>query len=409
MSLGAEHALESLLVEMERSLESGRQHHIEAAFGVSVGDRTVHLDWWQRVAQDRDFATWRPSRRALAPPLMARMCGDWPLDKRPLFVYSKRPAVNYERDLGEDPPSDAIWALFASESTPQPVLREFADWCESAEKAARGRLEGLGATLMPPLGGLCGWLALLCRVAVDYPRAVAYSLDRSIRADDRKRSLDAIQAVCQWDGRSDPVYRWEPFEASFRDQPTLPPGIYALSPSRDARLVSVEVVRLLLRVEAGGLSVADVRQCDSPSSPDRPAESPATRETTEQDFGGRGAEAAELTGAERDTGPPGDPPIADKPVWDAARRELSYGGTICREYPRMATAQFVVIDAFQKAGWPSSIRNPFGAEADEQLRTTIKDINNSLGEQCPIWFEKANRRATWRPKVLRDANSRTPC
>jgi hypothetical protein len=47
---------------------------------------------------------------------------------------------------------------------------------------------------------------------------------------------------------------------------------------------------------------------------------------------------------------------ASRPSWDRAAMELRYGARECRRYKRVARLQFMVLDAFEKAGWPPSIK-----------------------------------------------------
>jgi hypothetical protein len=109
------------------------------------------------------------------------------------------------------------------------------------------------------------------------------------------------------------------------------------------------------------------------------------------------ANAQAPTGA----GPPREAPpadgdlLAERPRWDGARRQLWWGTTLLRTYTRHAPAQFAVLDAFERAGWPTSIPNPLThfrpKDAVDSLNggltaTRLRfQIGQSEGQTCIRW------------------------
>src|SRR5262249_54425854 len=47
-----------------------------------------------------------------------------------------------------------------------------------------------------------------------------------------------------------------------------------------------------------------------------------------------------------------------KPRWDAHSRQLWLGDKLARTFDRRAPTQFLVLDAFEKAGWPANTSKP---------------------------------------------------
>src|SRR5512135_1949648 len=46
----------------------------------------------------------------------------------------------------------------------------------------------------------------------------------------------------------------------------------------------------------------------------------------------------------------------EKPKWDRGFRTLTYKSTRCKTFKRFAEKQFAILDAFEKAGWPNSVK-----------------------------------------------------
>jgi hypothetical protein len=63
-----------------------------------------------------------------------------------------------------------------------------------------------------------------------------------------------------------------------------------------------------------------------------------------------------------------------EPHWDGQR--LWFSGLLVKEYSKHAWAQIMILDAFQKLGWPPYIQNPFaGPKALDRLENAIKKLN----------------------------------
>jgi hypothetical protein len=84
-----------------------------------------------------------------------------------------------------------------------------------------------------------------------------------------------------------------------------------------------------------------------------------------------------------------------RPCWDRDGRQLWYGETLCREYPKEAPNQFKILDAFQAAGWPSAIDSPFLRDPSK-LSDTIGDLNERLLKESPFRF-RGSTKPEWYP------------
>jgi hypothetical protein len=89
----------------------------------------------------------------------------------------------------------------------------------------------------------------------------------------------------------------------------------------------------------------------------------------------------------------------DVPKWDG--RWLWLGDEMVLEIVREAENQGPVVDAFEKAGWPDRIANPFPDDGlqcpKERLRQTLKDLNR---KQKPVrvhfLVDRGGKWARWR-------------
>jgi hypothetical protein len=88
-------------------------------------------------------------------------------------------------------------------------------------------------------------------------------------------------------------------------------------------------------------------------------------------------------------------PISVKPSWDSDSRTLRLG---VREWPvltRRADNQLPVLDAFQQADWPESVRSPFASI--EVLRQTCRDLNRKFSDKkIQIRFLVDNLHVRWK-------------
>jgi hypothetical protein len=90
-----------------------------------------------------------------------------------------------------------------------------------------------------------------------------------------------------------------------------------------------------------------------------------------------------------------------RPQWDRDDKKLWYGETVCREYSKVASAQFEILDAFQTRDWPPTVPSPWRDE--KKLRDTIGHIRGELVQNSPIRFEVRNMKPAWfrfRPRSL---------
>jgi hypothetical protein len=78
-----------------------------------------------------------------------------------------------------------------------------------------------------------------------------------------------------------------------------------------------------------------------------------------------------------------------KPQWDAARRELSFGGQTVKQFHVPASNQELILSAFQQQGWPESIDDPLADEIDIDPKTRLNDAIYRLNNKqlaCLIRF-----------------------
>lgn len=68
-----------------------------------------------------------------------------------------------------------------------------------------------------------------------------------------------------------------------------------------------------------------------------------------------------------------------RPAWDGEKRELRYRGLLVKQFRQPAGNQVPVLEAFERAGWPTVIHNPFGGadcpKAREALHAAIQNLN----------------------------------
>jgi hypothetical protein len=65
--------------------------------------------------------------------------------------------------------------------------------------------------------------------------------------------------------------------------------------------------------------------------------------------------------------------VSLKPQWDKARRELSLGGQMVKQFHVPARNQELILSAFQKRDWPESIDDPLTDEIDIDPKTRLND------------------------------------
>ena len=87
----------------------------------------------------------------------------------------------------------------------------------------------------------------------------------------------------------------------------------------------------------------------------------------------------------------------DIPSWDGVC--LRFRGEIVKRYQKNAGNQFIILNAFEEAGWPSLLAAPQAfletAQTRRQLRETIDGLNR---RQNAIAFRKRNCFVIWEPR-----------
>jgi len=67
-----------------------------------------------------------------------------------------------------------------------------------------------------------------------------------------------------------------------------------------------------------------------------------------------------------------------RPVWDAERRELWFGGVLVKKFHNPAPCQEAILIEFQKEGWRSRIDNPLSRLPDKNPKTRLHNAVNAL-------------------------------
>jgi hypothetical protein len=81
--------------------------------------------------------------------------------------------------------------------------------------------------------------------------------------------------------------------------------------------------------------------------------------------------------------------VSLKPQWDAARRELSFGGQMVKRFHVPARNQELILSAFQGEDWPQSIDDPLADDIDIDPKTRLNDAIYRLNNKqlaCVIRF-----------------------
>jgi len=92
----------------------------------------------------------------------------------------------------------------------------------------------------------------------------------------------------------------------------------------------------------------------------------------------------------------------EKPVWDEGRQTLSWKGRVVKRYGRPAKNQIDILEAFQKAGWPFTIPDPFRDHA--KLKQTVKDLNRALRwEYIQFRLDGTGEGVNWEPARRRSS------
>ena len=86
-----------------------------------------------------------------------------------------------------------------------------------------------------------------------------------------------------------------------------------------------------------------------------------------------------------------------RPNWEKAKGELRWGKQVIRKLRVMQYPTNIqkIVDAFQEAGWPPSIRNPLRRQP-EDLRQTLYSLNQGL-KVIRFGSQQGGNSVTWKP------------
>jgi hypothetical protein len=74
----------------------------------------------------------------------------------------------------------------------------------------------------------------------------------------------------------------------------------------------------------------------------------------------------------------GTTPVAVKPHWNEARRELTLNGSVVKRFQVPADNQEIILGTFEEDGWPDHIDDPLPVKGDIDPRTRLHDAINKL-------------------------------
>jgi|GEM_PF-4060533 len=95
----------------------------------------------------------------------------------------------------------------------------------------------------------------------------------------------------------------------------------------------------------------------------------------------------------------GTPKQTYLPIWDKESKLLTYKGHECVRFSNHAPRQFRLLDAFQEAGWPEQIPNPFRSNA-EALKDALKYLRRLFAEtDSPIAIDRCGGGVAWRVRA----------
>jgi hypothetical protein len=121
----------------------------------------------------------------------------------------------------------------------------------------------------------------------------------------------------------------------------------------------------------------------------------------------RGMEGERIVALERWQSKPAErTQVPLKPRWDQDRRELWFGGCLCKRYRQPAKNQETILAAFEEDGWPARIDDPLPGTAEgdpgQRLADAVRALNENKG--C-IDFEKDGTSAgvLWKIRVSRES------
>jgi hypothetical protein len=78
------------------------------------------------------------------------------------------------------------------------------------------------------------------------------------------------------------------------------------------------------------------------------------------------------------------PKPASKPLWREKLGELSFHGQVLRRFAYAAPRPVCLLRAFQRAGWQTSIPNPFLPEGHRSAADILNDTLRNLNRDLPL-------------------------
>ncbi len=93
----------------------------------------------------------------------------------------------------------------------------------------------------------------------------------------------------------------------------------------------------------------------------------------------------------------------DTPRFDPVRRTFSYAGRVLRQFRKKAENQEKILQAFEIAGWPRRIENPFGRsnlwDPQHRLSNTVSNLkrHQKPAKRVRFWVEKGTQAVCWEP------------
>ncbi len=97
-----------------------------------------------------------------------------------------------------------------------------------------------------------------------------------------------------------------------------------------------------------------------------------------------------------------------KPRWDGQRGELWFGDRLCKRFGQQAKDEKIILAAFEQAGWPARIDDPFPRDRDTDPHQRLADTARRLNQQnssLRFEVEDTSLAIVWAP---RDCGLRQP-
>ena len=83
-----------------------------------------------------------------------------------------------------------------------------------------------------------------------------------------------------------------------------------------------------------------------------------------------------------------------RPWWDRKSGTVTFGGVTCKRFSRKTCNQIKILEAFQAARWPPSVRNPLPSPTE--LKNAVASM--SRWDDSTIVFTHDGIEVDWSPK-----------